>query len=447
MSYSRTGRASARRPAPRRAPARGSTYRSASRRSAYGRRPAARRGPTPKVMAGVGIALAALLGVGLWIIQKPAPTVAGRIAVLINEDANTAGNGLDQIRDAVTTAAIELSDEGGGDLVIAKAAGDEARQVATADLRIVDPDGQAEHDEQTKLTVAGKRIEDAFAAAETAAATGNGRNLASLLTMAARLAPASGQSYQVYVVGFGLGTVDPADARVQMGGDPSQAVEEMKNSLPSLRGATINLVFPSAVEPQPALNTLTASWRDAYWKALAGAMGARLGTVQNVNVAGPAVAGAPTAPVIPNLENPTVVPPPTTTKAAPAPKASAKPAPEPQPAPVILAGTVFVPDQPQFVDPAAAKKQLSPLAAAWKNYKGRYESVDCVGRTAKFGDAATARILSEQRASTAQTALKALGVATVHATGVGFDDPLPDIEPTAAGQRSVSCTLVPKTQD
>ena len=166
-------------------------------------------------------------------IQKPAQTAFGKIAVLISQDANVAGNGLELVKSQVVDAALAMSDSGGGELVIVKAAGDEAEQVATADLRIADADNQLEHDEQTRTRIAGERIGDAFAAADATPATGQGRNLMSLLAMAERVAPAPGQPYQIFVVGFGLGTVDPADARRQMGLDPTQAVALMAERLPT----------------------------------------------------------------------------------------------------------------------------------------------------------------------------------------------------------------------
>src|SRR6476620_2454772 len=102
----------------------------------------------------------------------------------------------------------------------------------------------------------------------------------SLLAMAERVAPAPGQPYQIFVVGFGLGTVDPADARRQMGLDPTQAVALMAERLPKLgRSATINLVFPAAAGPQPAPNPLNPAWPEGYWKANAAATGACLGDV------------------------------------------------------------------------------------------------------------------------------------------------------------------------
>jgi len=114
--------------------------------------------------------------------------------------------------------------------------------------------------------------------------------------------------------------------------------------------------------------------------------------------------------------------------------------------PVILAGSLFKPDSPEFVDRDLAAAQLAPIAEAWQEYPDSYATVDCVGRTAAFGDRGPPVTLSQQRAEAARTLLVAQGVGTVTAIGVGFDDPLPQYDPQAAEQRSVSCQLVLKPQ-
>jgi len=387
-----------------------------------------------------GVALAALLIGAGWAIQRDDVTEFGKIAVLINVDANVAGNGLDQIRDQVTSSAVELAKTGGGELVILKAAGDPARQVGRADLRIQTPDGQLEHDTETIKTVARQRIEQTFDAAAKLPTSGTGRDILSLLTMAANMAPREGLPYQIFMVGFGLGTVEPADARIQMGGDPGQAVEAISDRLPDLTGATINVVFPAAVAPQQPLNVATSNWRRTYWADLTRATGAVQGPVIDTNIAADPTPGAPEAPVIPNLPDPTPAPP---QPLPPPPDPKQPPTPLP---PVILAGSLFKPDSAEFVDRDLAAAQLAPIAEAWREYPGSYATVDCVGRTAAFGDRGPAVTLSQQRAEAARTLLVAQGVGTVTAIGVGFDDPLPEYDQQAAEQRSVSCQLVLKPQ-
>ena len=377
-------------------------------------------------------------------IQRDDAAQFGTIAVLINEDANVAGNGLDQVTEQVTASAMDLAKSGGGELVLLKGAGGPARQVARADLRIEAPDGQRESDAETIKAVARQRIDDAFRAAAEEPAPEAGRDFLALLTMAAELAPPNGLPYTVFMVGFGLGTVDPADARIQMGGDPGQAVEAIGDRLPDLHGASINLVFPAAVGPQQPLNVLTAAWRRTYWEDIARATGANLGRFIETNVPADATAGAATAPVIPNLEDPTPVPP-TPIPPPPPPDQPPSPTPAPPPPPIILLGTLFKPDSAEFVDPAVASAQLQPLADAWTRFPGSYASIDCVGRTAAFGDRSGAIALSMQRAEATRDLLLAQGATVVNATGVGFDDPLRDHPPTDPAQRSVSCQLVLKS--
>ena len=360
---------------------------------------------------------------------------------LVNEDGNVAGNGLEQVKDRVTAAATDLAKQGGGRLVIAKAGGGPAQQVAARDLSVIGPDGQMEHDPETRERITGDRIAAAFAEADTKRVAEPGRNILSLLTMAEELAPDAGQAYQVFLVGFGLGTEDPADARIQTVGDPSQAVDALAGRLPDLSGAEIDLFFPAAAGIQQPLNVVTSNWRESYWKDLANATNARLGDVTDLNVPADPVKGAPNAPEILNIPDPTYEPP------VPIPAPLPPDQPQAPPAPTVLAGSSFQPNSAEFVDEAAATAQLQPLADAWLTYPGSYSTVDCIGRTAKSGFAEGAIKLSQERAETAKTVLLRLGAGTVTAQGRGFDDPLPGIDPTDPQQRSVSCQLIPQTPE
>jgi outer membrane protein OmpA-like peptidoglycan-associated protein len=217
----------------------------------------------------------------------------------------------------------------------------------------------------------------------------------------------------------------------------------MAGQLPRLGSfATINLVFPAATGAQPALNPLTSAWRKSYWKSLAAVTGARLGDIVDTNAPAAATPGAPDAPVIPNLKDPTKVPP---AKPIPTPRRKARSQPAPVPAPVILGGSTYQPDSAEFVDGTAAKKQLQPLADAWSAHKAGYRTVLCTARTAAIGPANTAMALSQQRADAAKELLRELGVGSVKANGVGFTQPIAGVDPRSALQRSVSCQLIPKS--
>jgi outer membrane protein OmpA-like peptidoglycan-associated protein len=367
-----------------------------------------------------GAVLAALLIVALvYVVQKPNPVRFGAVAVLSNVDIDVAANGLDLARDDVTQSARSLADRGGGSLVIVQASGGPAQVVASADLRI-ERDGQPEHDSAVQARVAKDRVDQAFATAEATALSGQGRNLISLLAQAEALKPPPGQPYDIYYVGFGLGTVDPADARV-----------------PNLSGAVLHLVFPAAAGPQPPLNSATSAWRKEYWAQLAKATGATVAGINERNSPAPAAPGSPAAPVIPNLPDPTAVPT-GTPKKPPA-------IPTPNPSPVVLARSTFQGDSPFFVHDDLATSDLSPLAAAWKASPSGFGRADCVGRTEAIGPDATAVTLSQQRADRAADLLRSMGIPSVEATGVGFRNPLLGIPPTDPQQRTVTCQLVPKS--
>ena len=258
--------------------------------------------------AGGGLALVLIAGV-IWIMQAPVATEFGRVVVLLSADNQTAGNGLEQSRDAITDAGMSLTAKGGGELIILKAGGGPAREVATSDLLIKGPDGQPEHDREVIEGAAKAAIDKAFSDATAARVSGEGRNVLSLLTAAADHAPPAGQPFDIFMVGFGLGTVDPADARVQLAADPGQAVAAAANRLPRLDDATIHLIFPAAAGEQEPLNVATVQWRRAYWEDLASAVGARIGDVTATNVPADPAPNANPAPPIPNIEDPTPVPP------------------------------------------------------------------------------------------------------------------------------------------
>ena len=428
MTYTKSRPAPRRRPAPAR---RSSRRRPTTRGRGPGRR--SRAGTVPMwARLAIGAAVLALLAGFVWVIHRPAQTVFGTIAVLINEDADVAANGLQSIKQSVTDDAVDLAVEGGGRLVVVKASGGPAREIASVDLAIKGPDGQPEHDRQTIEAVAADRIKETFAAAGRVAAEGSDRDIVSLLRLGADQAPPPGRSFAVYLIGFGLGTLDPADARIQMGGDPGQAVQAMAERLPRMDGADLHLVFPAAVAPQEPLNVATTAWRRTYWQDIAEHTGARLVSVSESNKRGDPAPGSAQVPAIPNLKDSTVVPP------------QPIPAPDPQvpPPPTTLTGSLFLPDSAEFIDPTAATAQLRQSLRPGVSTPGSYSAVECVGRTARVGEPDTAVALSQHRADQAKAVLEGLGVTVVTASGVGFNDPLPGIDPTDPGQRSVTCRLV-----
>lgn len=389
---------------------------------------------SPRWLTVAAIAVAAVIVAALLAaIQKPVPTSYGEILVLQNVDADVAGNGLDALRGSLNQSAEQLAASGGGSVKFIVASGGGAQVAAQADMKI-GRDGQAETDTQVRDQTADDRVNTAVGQAESIHLTEPGRNILPLFAAAAEQAPPRGQPFTIYYVGFGLGTVDPTNARVSLAGEPSQAVDDISKQVPKVPGAQLHAVFTAAAGSQQSLNTITSAWRTEYWQRLATAMGAQLVSVNTDATPGPAAVGAPNAPVIANIADPTPVPP-CTTRCTP---------PPPNPAPVALGGGNFKPDSDQFLDREAAVAALTPLAAAWKQHPGGYTRAECVGRTAAIGPAASARTLSNARAAQAAAILTSMGIAPVTAVGVGFDNPLPQYTPTDPNQRSVVCTLIPK---
>jgi outer membrane protein OmpA-like peptidoglycan-associated protein len=396
--------------------------------------PATRRSVNPhRLIAGAAALVALIVAGALVALQKPVPIAYGKIVVLENVDADVAGTGLAAIRDPLITSAQRLASTGGGSVIFIAASGGTAQVAARADLKVA-RDGEAETDAQVRNNAVADRLKSAISAAEPVHVTTPGRNLLPLLAAAAEQAPPAKQPFTIYYVGLGLGTVDPTDARISLAGEPAQAVDGISKQLPKLDGADIHAFFSAAAGPQKPLNTITSAWRTEYWHQLAAAMHARLSEVSTDSTPGPAATGAPAAPPIANIADPTPVPP-CRSKCLP---------PKPDPAPVEFGGGSFKPDSDQFLDRGEAERALAPLAEAWKQHPDGYTRAACTGRTAAFGPASSARALSKSRASQAAAILTSLGVGSVAGVGVGFDDPLPQYGPTDPHQRSVVCTLMPK---
>lgn len=395
--------------------------------------PPPRRGPEARWWkAGAGLVAVLLAAVTLVLVQRPEPAGHGAVLVIANVDGNVAGNGLELATPDIAAAAAIVAARGGGTLTVLIAAGGAAQAVATAHLA-VEREGEPETDTQVRDRVVAERVGNALTRASTARLSEPGRNLLPLFSAVAERAPNGGEPFEVFYVGFGLATVDPTDARIALAGEPGQAVDAIRSQLPALPGARLHVVFPAAAGPQPELNTITSAWRTEYWKGLVQSMGATLASIVTTGRPAPPAADVPSAPVIPNLPDPTPVPP-----------GDPGQPPTPDSAPVLFGSGSFLPDSDRFADPDAAARALAPLAAAWAAHPGEYSGAECIGRTAAIGPADSARNLSEQRAERAAALLRDGGVTPVTATGVGFDDPLPDFPPTDPHQRSVVCRLIPQ---
>ncbi|WP_379616115.1 OmpA family protein [Pseudonocardia sp. GCM10023141] len=317
--------------------------------------------------------------------------------------------------------------------MILQAAGDGARQVGTPiPLRVEREPGHLDNDPDSRRAGVSRLLDSAFAVAKSTPALGDGRDLVGLLT--AISATRGDDSAEVWLSTLGLGTVAPADARVLMSSDPTQAADSVAAALPSglLQRTTVHLVLSAPVGNQPWFNPRTNAWRSTFVVDLLRDLGAIVDSVQEDLTTRPSRPNAPPAPVIDNL-------PETNPRPASAPVSSGAPMAVP-----LDNAALFEPDTATFVDgEAAVVNALSSLIDAVRS--GHYGRVEVTGRCARFGAAETARELSMHRAMAVADLLRRAGVpvegADVH--GLGFDAPLPP-DPQAATNRSVTVTTYPR---
>jgi outer membrane protein OmpA-like peptidoglycan-associated protein len=268
----------------------------------------------------------------------------------------------------------------------------------------------------------------AFRDAANTPTPGVGRDMIGLLgAISAELG--SGQN-DVWLRTFGLPTVAPADTRVLMAADPAQAVASVARWVPPLRGARVHLILSPAAGDQPRLNTATSAWRLAFVLGLLHQAGADVVSVQQVQTLERPALGAPPAPVVANLPEPT-------------PTIPRPPMPH-RPFQVNLdSATFFLPNSTQFAtSQARVLAELQPIIAAW--HTGKYSQIRVVGHCAMFGPRQGALLLSQQRAALVAALLRQHGVSDVTSVGVGYNDPLPP-SPQSASNRVVIITAIPKT--
>jgi outer membrane protein OmpA-like peptidoglycan-associated protein len=326
-----------------------------------------------------------------------------------------------------------LASCGGGQLVLIKGAGQGGVQAGPAvSLRIYRAPGELENDPTVRAAAVQQLVDKAFRYAATVQAPGDGRDVIGLLgAISAELG--SGQT-DVWLRTLGLPTVAPADARILMAADPAQAVASIANWVPSLHGARVHLILSPSAGRQPRLNTATDAWRLAFMVDLLRQAGADVVSVQQDQIPEQAAPGAPSAPVVANLPEPTPTP-----AAAPRPVAN-------QPYRISLdSATFFLPNSTQFATSRdRVLAELEPIVAAWRT--GQYAQVRVVGHCAMFGPRLGAVELSMQRAAIVAGLLRQLGITDVISTGVGYDDPLPP-NPYSPSNRVVVITAIPEPDD
>jgi outer membrane protein OmpA-like peptidoglycan-associated protein len=317
---------------------------------------------------------------------------------------------------------------GGGQLILDRGAGQGGVQAGPSiSLRIYREPGELENDPTARDTKVHQLIARAFRAEESTQPPGAGRDVIGLLaTVSAEL---GSRQNDVWLRTLGLPTVNPANARVLMAADPAPAVASIPGPLPSLRGARVRLVLSPPAGDQPRFNVATDVWRRLFMVDLLRRMGADVVSVTEDEAPVAAAPGAPPAPVVANLPDPTPQPP-------------GQPRPHAVYRAKLDSATLFLPDLARFaVGQGQVLSELQPIITGWR--QGRYSHVTVVGHCARFGPADTAVLLSRQRAARVARLLRLAGVSKITAWGVGFSQPLPP-NPTSPSNRVVIVTAYPK---
>lgn len=410
----------------RSAPARrtGSSRRNFAPSAPRSRRPWIRRHLRALVVGAVALLLVG--GAGILLGLRTAGLHTGGVLSVIVQQDQESGSISSGTRAAIEAAALRMSTAGGGTMTIRVGSTGTPEKVATADLTVT-RDGNPESQASLREDAIRTRVGAAFSKAAAVSAAGSGRSLAELLAGAADDVAGAHGPREVWIRSFGMPTEDPTDVRVLMNAEPSAAVASLPASaFADLHGAKVHWIFPSATGDQPELNLRTAQWRVAFLTDYVKASHGALVSTQDEQGTGAPSTGASRAPVVPNLPDPTPVPPKhengTLTTS-------------------IDTASLFRPDEARLLDEETAIEQLRPLAAAWAT--GAYASIVCTGRIAAFGDPGSpvGQRLSEQRAAVIVGLLARLNTPATP-VGVGATEPLPG-DPRGAIQRSVTCVATP----
>lgn len=380
------------------------------------------------VALATALGLVALAFVGIMIVRAHASQCRTPSTTLIEAAQTTAEEGYDPTPPpALVSRADRLSSCAGGTLLILQAAGSGAQVAAHVSLRVYRDAGQPENDPIARGRAIRARIGGAFRRAFATPAHGDGRNLIGLL--AAISQDRRRGTTETWLSTLGLPTVAPADSRILIAADPAQAAASIRRWLPDLHGVRVHLILDPPAGDQPQFNTATDNWRRAFVIAVLRDAGATIASITEVQTTESPALGAPAAPPVPDLPEMTPRPP--------------KP---PQPAkPYRLkldSAAFFLPNSTAFATSRhAVLTSLAPVIAAWKS--GGYARAVVVGRCARFGPPHGARVLSRQRADIIAGLLRAAGVTSVKAIGVGYSRPLPP-NPYSAANRVVIVTIYPK---
>lgn len=373
----------------------------------------------------VGVALLTVGGLFAWFIDRPS---SGPLPTLIFAEQVTAQEGSDPKSPAdLVDRAGDAAARGGGELILIHGAGRGGVQVGDkVSLRVEREPGQLENVDTVRRDAVRNRLGKAFNAAQETPVTDAGRDVIGLL--AAVAASLKSGENEVWIRTLGMGTVDPADARILLAADPGAAAKSIAQFVQPLRGARVHLILSPTAGDQPRFNAATDSWRRSFMGALLRQAGAEVVSVDDVRAAEPPAPGAPAAPVVPSLPDPPT-PRPKSQDCAPVAK--------------LDTSASFKADSVEYaVSEQAVVAQLQPIINGWRSCG--YNRVEIVGHAAQIGDAEGARRLSQQRAEKVADVLRRHQVGSITARGVGYDEPLPP-NPVDPVNRVVIVTAYPKS--
>jgi outer membrane protein OmpA-like peptidoglycan-associated protein len=387
-----------------------------------------RRWPWGLLAGGLAGALVLAL-VGFMMVRARNTACSSAGDEIISAQQVTAEEGYDPRPPAgLVTQADTFASCGEGKLILDSGAGQGGVQTGpVVSLRIYREPGELENDPTARQNKVQRLAAQAFRTALATRPSGAGRDVIGLLaSISSELG--SGKN-DVWLQTLGLPTVNPANVRVLMAADPAQAAGSLARWVPHLHGTQVHLVLSPPAGDQPRLNIATDAWRRKFMVDLLREAGADVVSVTEVQTLESPVPGAPPAPVIPNLPDPTPQ------------------LPTPQPGKTYRAkldgSTLFLPNSAQFLTSAdQVLAQLQPIIAGWRD--GLFSHVLVVGHCARFGPPADALRLSENRAAEIAGLLRLHGVSAVTSTGVGYNQPLPP-NPQSATNRVVIVTAYPKS--
>ena len=312
------------------------------------------------------------------------------------------------VPDGLRAAAAEAATDGGGTLV-AYPVGPDAVRLTPVSLS-VEEFGDTIADPARRAAVLERRLAELGARLDAAGVGDHGFNLyAALSSMADEATRTDGPLDVWFSTTVLTGSVDPLRIAALTAGDPAATVAElMRGPVNRLRldGVTLHpvLLVPIGQGQQP-LSAADEAWRADFLVALGRALGATvLPPLRGTDRVPPWSSSAIVPPVVPI---------PVASPALPCGSGG----------PCAIDNVAFVPNSARLLDEPGARRRVTGFVAGLPADRGFRIRVD--GYTAAFGDPASSRALSLDRARVIADLLTAAGVdpGDVELAGHGFDEP------------------------